>query len=156
MITNEYFQQAYSKWIEAFENGEGMRLRKIICIDGKTMRGNKKNDEKPNHIVTAWCKDGGYSIGQRTVNEKSNETTAIPKLLDELNIKGSVITIDAMGTQTATAEKIREKRCNYVLAAKENQESLYEEISLYFSDEKHDEKIRQNGNYLKTIAHLGN
>lgn len=151
MISTEYFQQAYNKWIEAFEKGEGINLRKIVCIDGKTMRGNSQKDRKPNHIVTAWCKDGGYSLGQKIVDEKSNEITAIPQLLDVLNIKGSIITIDAMGTQTAIAEKIREKRCHYVLAVKENQKSLYEDVSLYLNDEKHIEKIIKKGNYLKTI-----
>lgn len=115
------------------------------------MRGNKQNCTKPNHIVTAWCKEGGYSLGQKTVDEKSNEITAIPQLLDILNIKGSIITIDAMGTQTAIAEKIKKKRCHYVLAVKGNQKSLYEDISLYFDDEKHIEKIIYKGNYLKTI-----
>lgn len=151
MISTEYFQQAYNKWIEAFERGEGINLRKIVCIDGKTMRGNKKNDSKPNHIITAWSKDGGYSLGQKTVDEKSNEITAIPQLLDVMNIKGSIITIDAMGTQTAIAEKIKEKRSNYILAVKENQRSLYEDISLYFEDETHIKKIIEKGNYKKTV-----
>ena len=151
MIATEYFQQAYNKWIESFEAGEGINLRKIVCIDGKTMRGNKCNNSKPNHIVTAWCKEGGYSLGQKTVDEKSNEITAIPQLLDVLNIKGSIITTDAMGTQTAIAEKIKEKHCHYVLAVKENQKSLYEDISLYFDDERHIQKVKEKGNYLKTI-----
>ncbi|MDE5885087.1 MAG: ISAs1 family transposase [Oscillospiraceae bacterium] len=151
MIATEYFQQAYNKWIEAFERGEGINLRKIVCIDGKTMRGNKQNESKPNHIITAWSKEGGYSLGQKIVEEKSNEITAIPQLLDVLHIKGSVITIDAMGTQTAIAEKIREKRCHYVLAVKENQRSLYEDISLYLEDEKHLKKIIEKGNHKKTV-----
>ena len=74
------------------------------------MRGNKRKDSKPNHIVTSWYKDGGYSIGQKTVDEKSNEITAILKLLDVINIKGSIITINTMRTQTAIAEKIKENR----------------------------------------------
>ena len=151
MISTEHFQQAYNKWIEEFEKGKGIQLRKIVCIDGKTMRGNKRKDSKPNHIVTAWCKDGGYSIGQKTVDEKSNEITAIPKLLDVMNIKGSIITIDAMGTQTAIAEKIKEKRCNYILSVKENHKNLFDDIALYFEYQKHIEKILEKQNYLKTI-----
>jgi predicted transposase YbfD/YdcC len=151
MISPEYLQQAYNKWIEMLESGERINLRKIICMDGKTMRGNKRKGSKPNHIVTAWCKEGGYSIGQKNVDEKSNEITAIPQLLEALNIKGSIITIDAMGTQTAIAKKIKEKRNQYVLAVKENQRSLYEDISLYFEDKGHIEKIVEKGNYKKTI-----
>ena len=150
MLSTDCFQQAYNKWIAEFEAGKGINLRKIVCIDGKTMKGNKQNDSKPNHIVTAWSKEGGFSLGQKAVEEKSNEITAIPKLLDTLNIKGSIITIDAMGTQTAIAQKIREKRCHYVLAVKENQKSLYEDISLYFEDKKHIDKIKEKGNYYKT------
>ena len=63
------------------------RYKKIICIDGKTMRSNKRNEEKPSHIVSAWCKEDGFCLGQKAVDEKSNEITAIPDLLDKLQIK---------------------------------------------------------------------
>lgn len=92
------------------EKEEKEKLKKIIAIDGKTMRGNTKNDEKPNHIVISWNREDGYSIGQQRVNEKSNEITAISKLLDKINIKNSIVTIDAMGTQTAITEKIKSER----------------------------------------------
>lgn len=151
MIAPEYLQQAYNKWTETVENGENINLRKLICIDGKTMCGNRKNDSRPNHIVTAWSRDGGYSLGQKTVSEKSNEITAIPKLLDVINIKGSIITIDAIGTQTAIVEKIREKRANYVLAVKENQPNLYNDIKLYFEEQSHLNKCREKEHYIKTV-----
>ncbi len=114
------------------------------------MRGNTKNGEKPNHIITAWNREDGYSMGQQRVNEKSNEITAIPKLLDKINIKNSVVTIDAMGTQTAIAEKINNKRGNYVLAVKENHKVLFEEISLYFEDTDHLKEIKTKGDYYHT------
>ena len=151
MIDTKYLQMAYNKWVEKVEKDGNVELRKLICIDGKTMCGNKKNDSKPNHIVTAWCRDGGFSLGQKTVDEKSNEITAIPKLLDVIEIKGSIITIDAMGTQTAIAKKIREKHANYVLAVKENQPNLYNDIKLYFEEKQHLDKIAGKGNYLKTV-----
>ena len=152
MISTEHLQQAYSQWIEEFEKNQKIDLKRIICIDGKTMRGNKRKgkEQKPNHIVTAWSREGGYSLGQRTTEEHSNEITAIPKLLDTLNIRGSIMTIDAMGTQTAIAEKIRKKRGHYVLAVKENQKELYEEIRLYFEDEQHLKRIRKGKYYRKT------
>ena len=114
------------------------------------MRSNKQNGSKPNHIVTAWNREDGYSLGQQKTDEKSNEIKAIPKLLEKINIKNSVITIDAMGTQTAIAEKIKIKKGDYVLAVKDNQKILFEEISLYFKDEEHLKKIMRKGNYLRT------
>lgn len=150
MIAPEYIQQAYNKWTAMLEKEEKEKLKKILAIDGKTMRGNTKNGEKPNHIVTAWNREDGYSMGQQRVDEKSNEITAIPKLLDKINIKNLVVTIDAMGTQTAIAEKIKSKRGDYVLAVKENHKTLFEEISLYFEDSDHLKKIKDKGNYHRT------
>ena len=97
MISPEIIQQLYAKWQEALDRNAGELLKKIICIDGKTMRSNKKNEGKPSHIVSAWSKEDGFCLGQKAVEEKSNEITAIPDLLDKLQIKGQVITIDAMG-----------------------------------------------------------
>lgn len=150
MIAPEYIQQAYNKWTSMLDNNEKDKLKKVIAIDGKTMRGNTQNGTKPNHIVTAWSREDGYSLGQHTVNEKSNEIKAIPKLLDKINIKNSVVTIDAMGTQTAIAEKIKSRKGDYVLAVKENQKTLFEEISLYFDDTDHLKKIKEKGNYHRS------
>lgn len=74
----------------------------------------------------------GFCLGQKRVDEKTNEITAIPELLDRLNIKGTIITTDAMGTQTAIVKKIRQKRADYVLALKGNQGTLLEDVELYF------------------------
>ena len=109
MLSPEILQQLYGKWQELLNQNEGEVLRKLICIDGKTMRSNKRKEGKPNHIITAWSKEDGFSLGQKVVNTKSNEITAIPELLEKIRIKGQVVTIDAMGTQTAIAEKIRLK-----------------------------------------------
>ena len=150
MIDPEYIQQAYNKWTSMLEKEEKEKFKTIIAIDGKTMRSNKQNGSKPNHIVTAWNREDGYSLGQQKTDEKSNEIKAIPKLLEKINIKNSVITIDAMGTQTAIAEKIKIKKGDYVLAVKDNQKILFEEISLHFKDEEHLKKIMRKGNYLRT------
>lgn len=149
-INPQYIQGLYEKWNELVSSGEGKKLKKIICIDGKTMRGNKVKDMKPNHIVSAWCDEDGFCLGQKAVDDKSNEITAIPKLLEAINIKGNIITIDAMGTQTVIAEKIKTKRADYVLAVKENQKNLYDEISEYFKDEEFLNKIKENNGYKKT------
>ena len=91
-----------------------------------------------------------FCLGQKAVEEKSNEIVVIPELLDKIQIKGQTVTIDAMGTQTAIAEKIKKKRADYVLALKRNQNSLYEDVQEYFSDEEFQKRIRASGNYKKT------
>lgn len=106
-INPQCIQNLYEKWNELMSTNDGEKLKKIICIDGKTMRGNKVKDRKANHIVLAWSSDDGFCLGQKAVEEKSNEITAIPQLLDTINIKGNVVTIDGIGTQTAIAEKIK-------------------------------------------------
>lgn len=132
MISSEVLQQLYGKWQELLNRNEGEILKKIICIDGKTMWGNKKGEERPSHIVSAWSKEDGFCLGQKAVMEKSNEITAIPELLEQLQIKGQIITIDAMGMQTAIAEKIRNKCADYVLTLKGNRGNLYtEEVFKY-------------------------
>ena len=149
MVRTECLQQLQLKWQELLNTNEGERIKKIICIDGKTMRSNKRGESKPNHIVSAWSREDGYCLGQKTVNEKSNEITAIPQVLDVIEIKGQVVTIDAMGTQTAIAEKIKERRADYVLALKGNQGTLYEDVKMFLQDNK--EELKRNRNYYRTI-----
>lgn len=150
LVSPDILQQLYAKWQELMNRNEGEALKKIICIDGKTMRSNKRKEGKPSHIVSAWSREDGFCLGQRAVSEKSNEITAIPELLDKIQIKGQIITIDAMGTQKAIAEKIRKKRADYVLALKGNQAGLYEDVELYFRDRETLEGIREKGNYVST------
>jgi predicted transposase YbfD/YdcC len=107
-----------------------------INIDGKTIRGSADREKNAVHVVSAWAGDEGIVLGQMAVDEKSNEITAIPKLLDLLDVKGATITIDAMGCQTAIAGKIREKKANYILAVKDNQERLHEDIREYFEGQE--------------------
>lgn len=156
LISPEVLQQVYGKWQELLNREEGKVLKKIIALDGKTMRGNQQKGTKASHIISAWSKEDGYSLGQKAVEEKSNEITAIPELLEKIQIKGQIITIDAMGTQTRIAEKIRSKRADYVLAVKRNQGSLYEEVKEYFGDKEFREKIKLERNYKKTIEKARN
>ncbi len=151
MLSPEILQQLYRKWQEHLDKNEGKTLKKLICVDGKTMRGNKRKDGKPNHIITAWNREDSFSLGQKVVDTKSNEITAIPELLEKIHIKGQIVTIDAMGTQTAIAEKIRAKHADYVLVLKENQKSLCEDVALFLMDEHEKEKLRKRGSYKRTI-----
>lgn len=150
MISPDILQQLYGKWQELLNRQEGELIKKIICIDGKTMRGNSQTKERPSHIMSAWSKEDGFCLGQKAVEEKSNEITAIPELLEKIQIKGQIISIDAMGTQKGIAEKIRAKRADYVLAVKGNQGTLHEELREYFADEELRKKVKESEGYKRT------
>jgi predicted transposase YbfD/YdcC len=134
MVSPEFLQMFRTIWNEMLNSDEGEKVKKILAIDGKTQCGNGNKNQKANHIVSA-VDERGFCLSEKRVNEKSNEITAIPELLDQLNVKGHIITTDAMGTQTEIVKKIRKKRADYVLAVKGNQPSLHEDVKLYFSDE---------------------
>lgn len=151
MICPENLQQLQIKWQEMLNNNEGEKLKKIICVDGKTMRSNKRNGSKPCHIVSAWSREDGYCMGQKAIDEKSNEITAIPKVLETIEIKGQIVTIDAMGTQRAIVETIRKKHADYVLAVKGNQGNLETDIRLYFEDPQVCEGLKRGRGYKKTV-----
>jgi len=146
MVSSEFLKNFQKLWNEMLNSDEGEKVKKILAIDGKTQRGNGNKNQTANHIVSA-VDENGFCLGECRVNEKSNEITAIPELLDNLNITGHIITTDAMGTQTEIVRKIRRKRADYVLALKKNQPSLYEDVKLYFSD--HD--LLSECAYTKTV-----
>lgn len=125
-IDSEQFENCFMQWVNSIS---AITKGQVIAIDGKTLRGAKSNGKKsPVHMVSAWANENNLVLGQVRVNEKSNEITAIPELLDKLMIQGNIITIDAMGTQTDIAEKIIKNKADYILAVKENQKQLLEEI----------------------------
>ena len=108
----------------------------IIAIDGKTLRGSRGWDEKsrPLHLLHAWSTEYGICLGQVPVNEKSNEITAIPELIECLEVKGTIITTDALNTQKRTAALIDDKGADYILPVKENHKDLRDDIELLFKD----------------------
>lgn len=112
----------------------------IIAIDGKTLRGSRGWDEKdrPLHLLHAWSTEHGICLGQVSVNEKSNEITALPELIECLELKGTIVTADALNTQKTTAAAIINKEADYILPVKGNHKDLYEDIQLLFkeADEK--------------------
>lgn len=112
----------------------------IIAIDGKTLRGSRGWNEKdrPLHLLHAWSSDQGICLGQVSVDEKSNEITALPKLIESLELKGTVVTTDALNTQKSTAAVIFNKGADYILPLKENHKGLYEDVQFFFkeADEK--------------------
>lgn len=131
MADAEALEQCFHQWVSEVA---GLCEGRIVCIDGKTLRGSSATKEPGSfvHMLSAWCAQNHLVLGQQKVSEKSNEITAIPALLDLLVIKGCLITIDAMGCQTRIAEKIVSKEADYLLAVKENQEVLLDDIQEAF------------------------
>lgn len=121
------FQACFRRWVEALAHRLGI---KQLAIDGKTLchSGNGPKGWKPLHLVSAWATQCQLTFGQVAVEEKSNEITAIPRLLELLDIRGVLITIDAMGCQKEIARQIREGGGDYVLSVKDNQPHLAEDI----------------------------
>lgn len=147
-IDTKQFEKCFAEWMkEITQDCKG----DVVAIDGKTMCGtaNQKAGKKAVHIVSAWCSGNKLILGQVKTNDKSNEITAIPELLDMLFIKGSIVTIDAMGCQKDIAKKIvKEKKADYVLSLKGNHPLLHDEVVQYFADAEvdgfKDEKIQQH------------
>lgn len=133
------FQKRFSKWIQATVY---IKSGTIIAIDGKSLRGCKGKGVSSKHIVNAWNSASRVTLGQCTVDEKSNEITAIPELLKQLCISDCIITIDAMGCQTKIASLIRERGGHYILALKGNQGTLEKDVDLYFQDELFGKKLK--------------
>ena len=130
------FQTCFQSWIATLVS-EDEDIRPTIAIDGKTMR--RSHDSKhgfgPLHLVSAWASEHGLALGQVATEEKSNEITAIPELIDRIDVKGAIVTIDAMGCQKEIAKKIVDAKGDYVLAVKDNQPKLHQAIKQLFSDE---------------------
>jgi len=118
---------------------------KLISIDGKKIKGvsPKSKGNKGLYVLSAWVSETGFCVGQRKVDDKSNEISAIPELLDSLEISGSIVSIDAIGCQKDIAQKIISKQADYLLSVKGNQKDLHEEIKECFTFSKcadHDEQ----------------
>jgi len=120
------FQKALLSWISALRKDTSGEGPIVVPIDGKTARGSYTNAEKSDalHIVSAWATDHGITLGQVAVDSKSNEITAVPKLLDMLELEGTIVTLDAMGSQKAIAKQIVDGGGDYTFAVKDNHPKL--------------------------------
>jgi predicted transposase YbfD/YdcC len=125
------FQKGFLGWIEALHEATE---RQVIAIDGKTLRRSfdRAKGKSALHMVHAWATANHLLLGQVAVDEKSNEITAIPKLLKMLEISGAIVTIDAMGCQKEIARTIRGRKADYVLALKANHERLFEQVVAFW------------------------
>lgn len=127
------FAQCFTQWMQALV---GSTAGKLVAIDGKTMRRSfdRAGGRSALHVVSAWVAQNAVSLGQVVTDAKSNEITAIPALLDLLDIRGAVVSIDAMGCQKQIASKIVDRGSDYLLALKDNHPTAHEEVAAYFAD----------------------
>ena len=145
LLKPEAFQKCFAAWLSSLRDSaetkaatEGNPIDKpILAVDGKTSR--RSHDRAKGlgalHTVSVWASELGLSLGQVACAEKSNEITAIPELLRLVDIKGTIITIDAMGTQKAIAAQIVDSEADFVLALKGNQETLHQEVIDYIDEQ---------------------
>lgn len=130
-LPSALFSECFAAWVAGLQDGDA----EIVAIDGKTSRRARNGDTPPLHTVSAWASRQRLVLGQEAVASKSNEITAIPILLQRLELKGALVTIDAMGCQRSVAEAIRAKGADYLLALKDNQPTLADEVRLFFERE---------------------
>ena len=129
--------QAFETCFQAWARGLSEPLpREVIAIDGKTLRGSfdSRHQRGPLHLVSAWACERSLSLGQRCVEHKSNEITAIPLLLESLHLENNLITLDAMGCQTKIAQQILDQKADYLLVLKANHRHDYNAVQAHFLD----------------------
>jgi len=142
MLSANRFELIFAEWTKSLKDRDVDV--EVISIDGKTVRGSKDSyhGKAPIHLVNAWASNNELILGQCKSDGKSNEITAIPILLELLDIEGSIITIDAMGTQRKIAKTIIENKADYILALKGNQKNLREEVESIFKVQPPDDSIK--------------
>jgi predicted transposase YbfD/YdcC len=149
MIDDEEFQQSFMSWVRVVSQ---ITQGELVAIDGKQLRGNKEvgPGKEAVCLLSAWACEIRLVLGQRQVDEKSNEIKAVPELLEMLALHGCVVTIDAIGCQTEIAAKIVEQEADYVLAVKGNQGRMHEDINDLFAGFEESEYADVAYDYYKT------
>jgi predicted transposase YbfD/YdcC len=131
LLDPDAFEACFSRWAQSLAVGVE---REVVAVDGKAVRrsGSRRHHHGPLHLVSAWASEQGLVLGQRAVDGKSNEITAIPELLDTLRLEGRIVTLDAMGCQKEVAERIRAKGADYLLVLKANHGHAFEAVREHF------------------------
>ena len=131
MLDPQQFKEAFLNWSQSIRTLIGQ-----IAIDGKTLRRSHDNalGKSAIHMVSAWAVENGIVLGQIKTDEKSNEITAIPELIKQLELQKTIVTIDAMGCQKAIAEQIIQKNGDYVFSLKGNHSALHDQVALFFEN----------------------
>jgi predicted transposase YbfD/YdcC len=145
----QQFEQCFLSWVQSLNE----KISGVVAIDGKTLRRShdRAKGKKALHLVSAWASEARLVLGQVAVEEKSNEITAIPDLLELLVLEGCIVTIDAMGTQRAIAAQIIEQKGDYVLALKENQGNLYEHVADSFRLAQQEQFCHVSSHFEQTV-----
>lgn len=154
MLKPSVFQEAFLAWIKELHDDFGLQ---IVAIDGKSLRRShdRSSMKKMLHSVSAWSTTNRMMLGQLAVDEKSNEITAIPKLLNFLELDGAIVTTDAMGCQKEIADQIIQQDGDYMLAVKDNQPTLAAAITKLFNDyhDDHSPGLQVRSHETKEKAH---
>lgn len=142
LLDPKQFEASFVQWVQ----GISKTVKGVIAIDGKTLRRSHDQEagKKALHVVSAWAVENRLVLAQLATEEKSNEITAIPLLLKQLALKGCIVTIDAMGTQTKIAEQIIDQEGEYALALKDNHGDLYDEVKATFALAEQDGFLSQH------------
>jgi len=150
LLDPDELTQCFVSWTAALSDFSG---GDIVAIDGKTLRRSfdRASSKAAIHMVSAWANRNRLVLGQVKVDDKSNEITAIPKLLKMLDVTGATVTIDAMGCQKEIAKVITEQEADYVLALKKNHSTLYEDVTLYLDDARGSEFAEIDHDYYETV-----
>lgn len=146
-VTPQKVHAVFTEWMKIVIPS----TRGVVAIDGKQARRTGDAQKRLLHVVSAFAQEFGLILGQLACDEKSNEITAIPQLLETLEIKGCIVTIDAMGTQTEIAKKIREKEADYILSLKSNQPNLYDDVKLFMDEYCMDPEAKNGDIYSYTL-----
>jgi predicted transposase YbfD/YdcC len=139
LLDSRKFHDCFVRWVQALHE---VTRGEVVPIDGKTLRRSfdSANDLPALHLVSAWSAENRLVLGEVPVDDKSNEITAVPKLLEILELTGAIVTLDAMGCQKEIAAKVRERGADYVLTVKDNQPHLCEDLSSHFDRVLEDEE----------------
>jgi predicted transposase YbfD/YdcC len=132
LIDPDAFEACFTAWAQGIAP---LGKHEVVAIDGKTVRRSfeRGREQAPLHLVSAWASEQGLVLGQRQVDDKSNEITAIPELLDALALEGTLVTLDAMGCQKAIAQRILDRRADYLLVLKAHHGHAYTAVRKHFA-----------------------
>ena len=153
LLDPKQLEEAFIQWVRTLAG----KLEGVVAIDGKTVRRSHDGSSGKGalHLVAAWSSEAGLALGQVATDQKSNEITAIPKLLGMLDIKGCLVTIDAMGCQRKIAQNILDSDADYLLSVKGNQERLEEDIAEEFAQAQADDFKHMKHTYFKSLEKNG-
>lgn len=150
LISPEEFRRSFMEWVQTINE---LTQGQVVAVDGKQLRGSgdKANGREAINLVSAWATANQLVLGEVKVDENSNEITAIPRLLQMLDLSGCLVTIDAIGTQTEIARQVAEQGGDYLLAVKENQGRLYEDLEYLFQLERQQDFRQSPFTYAKQV-----